>query len=187
MTAHFANSFEAGIELAPGQGQMSFAKGTRIATTRGEVVAETLTTRHRVLSRDAGVQRVARVGAVTVKVQDASQRPVTIRAGALGQNLPQADLTVPPTQQVLVFGEVAAELFGADEVFVEAAALTVLDGVSRADVTEYEVVEVLFAASTAVLANGAWVDAPNAVSATAGDIGGMFPGLAEIGMDLGQP
>ena len=182
MTAHFAKSFEAGIELAPGQGQMSIAKGTRIATTRGEVAAEQLTTRHRVLSRDAGVQRVARVGAVTVKVQDASQRPVTIRAGALGQNLPEADLTVPPTAQVLVFGDVAAEFFGADEVFVEAAALTVLDGVERAEVTEYEVVEVLFAAPTAVIAFGAWVDAPKTDLVKAGDMGGMFPGLAQIGI-----
>lgn len=181
MTAHFAKSFEAGIELAPGQGQMSFAKGTLIATTRGEVAAELLTTRHRVLSRDAGVQRVARVGAVTVKVQDASQRPVTIRAGALGENLPEVDLTVPPTAQVLVFGDVATELFGAEEVFVEAAALTVLDGVSRADVTEYEVVEVLFAAPTAVIANGSWVGAPKA---EAGNMGGMFPGLAQIGVTI---
>ena len=53
-------------------------------------------------------------------------RPIRIRAGTLGNGLPEADLIVSPQHRVLVRSGIARTLFGADEVLVAAKQLLAL-------------------------------------------------------------
>ncbi|QQA44795.1 Hint domain-containing protein [Pelagovum pacificum] len=188
MTAHFAD-FSTDLRVAPTHGQMSFAGGTYIATPRGEVRIEELSAGDRVFTRDSGLQVVRWTGTATVAVTCAEERPVIVRAGALGHNLPENDLILAPFHRVLLSGDVALEMFGDSEVLIEARHLTFLDGIERADVAEVTYHHILFDKHEVVLSNGAWTESfqpaaaePRGVEAACRDaLLALFPALVELG------
>jgi hypothetical protein len=104
-----------------------FTPGTRIRTETGDVAIEDLGTGDRILTRDNGPQEVLwsgnrrMSGARLFAMPD--QRPIRMRAGALGVDRPDADLIVSPEHRVLVTGRAARDLWNEPEVLVRAADL----------------------------------------------------------------
>lgn len=117
----------AGIE---GAGVICFTRGTRIATPFGPVAVEDLRPGDRISTLDDGPQEVlwsghrrmtgARLYAMP------HLRPIRIRAGAMGEDRPDADLIVSPEHRMLVRGAAAMNLFNTPEVLVAAGDL--IDG-----------------------------------------------------------
>ncbi|MBF9043303.1 hemolysin-type calcium-binding protein [Rhodobacterales bacterium HKCCE4037] len=104
-----------------------FTPGTRIRTEDGDIAIEELGQGDRVLTRDNGPQEVLwsghrrMSGARLFAMPD--QRPIRMRAGALGIDRPDGDLIVSPEHRVLVTGRAALDLWGEHEVLVRAADL----------------------------------------------------------------
>lgn len=104
-----------------------FTPGTRIRTEQGDVAIEDLGTGDRILTRDNGPQEVLwsghrrMSGARLFAMPD--QRPIRMRAGALGVDRPDSDLIVSPEHRVLVTGRAAQDLWGEPEVLIRAADL----------------------------------------------------------------
>ena len=116
--------------------------------------------------------------------------PIRIRAGALGEGLPHADLIVSPQHRMLVRSKIALKMFGAMEVLVAAKQLCQIDGIDVAhDLAEVTYVHFLFDAHQIVLANGAESESlftgPEALKsvgpAAAAEIFAIFPELASDG------
>ena len=110
-----------------------FARGTLITTARGEVPVQDLRLGDLVLTADRGFQPLrwlaARQLTAAELAEAPNQRPIRIRAGALGHGLPRRDLTVSPQHRILIRSKVAERMFGSLEVLVAAKHLLALDGV----------------------------------------------------------
>ncbi|KMW56302.1 hypothetical protein AIOL_001254 [Candidatus Rhodobacter oscarellae] len=86
-----------------------FAAGTKIRTTEGEIAVEALTNAHRVITAQGNDEPVKWVGRQTIRRQfqgEAAQNMVRITAGALGDGLPTADLTVTGDHGMVLDGMV---------------------------------------------------------------------------------
>ncbi|SFX56615.1 Hint domain-containing protein [Paracoccus pantotrophus] len=136
-----------------------FTRGTLIECAGGLRPVESLRIGDLVRTLDNGLKplrwiasrRLGRELAATPKL-----RPIRIRAGALGQGVPSADLLVSPQHRILVRSRVAMRLFGCAEVLVAAKQLLMLEGVDIAQ--DLEVVEYFhfaFDRHEVVFANGA--------------------------------
>ncbi len=167
-----------------------FAPGTGIATPRGTVAVETLAPGDRVVTRDNGVQTVRWVGRRDLRagelIASPRLRPVLIRAGALGPNLPERDLMVSPNHRMLLSPAAADVLFAEPEVLVPAKHLVGLAGVQRVCPAGVSYVHVMFDAHEVILADGAWSESFQPGDMSLGGIGhgqreeilGLFPDLA---------
>lgn len=106
-------------------GVICFTPGTRILTDNGPQAVETLRQGDRILTKDDGVQDILWIG--SRKMTGARLyamphlRPIRIRAGALGIDIPDGDLIVSPQHRLLVRGRAAQALFSAPEVLMSAA------------------------------------------------------------------
>ena len=106
-------------------GVICFTPGTRILTDIGPRNVETLHQGDRVLTKDDGAQEILWIG--SRKMSGARLyamphlRPIRIRAGALGIDIPDGDLIVSPQHRLLVRGRAAQALFSAPEVLMAAA------------------------------------------------------------------
>ncbi|MEH6836553.1 MULTISPECIES: Hint domain-containing protein [Falsihalocynthiibacter] len=96
-----------------------FTPGTMILTPTGEVAIETLVAGNRVVTRDHGVQEVRWVGATELPPVhmdlNKNLRPVLIKQGALGKDLPSQDLRVSRQHRILVRDWRAEMMFGSEE------------------------------------------------------------------------
>jgi len=110
-----------------------FTRGTLIATDRGEVPVEELTTSDRAITMDDGYQPIRWIGSRNLSGAELAAnpklRPIRIREGALSPNLPVRDLVVSPQHRVLMRSKVTRRMFQTDEVLVPAKALVALHGV----------------------------------------------------------
>jgi Hint domain len=99
-----------------------FTPGTRLRTLEGEMAIEDLGPGDKVLTRDDGPQEVQWTGQRRMSgarlFAMPAQRPIRIRAGALGLYRPDDDLVVSPEHRVIVTGAAARDLFGQPEVLV---------------------------------------------------------------------
>ena len=106
-------------------GVICFTPGTRILTANGPVLVEALRQGDRVQTKDDGAQQILWIG--SRKMTGARLyamphlRPIRIRAGALGIDIPDGDLVVSPQHRMLVRGRAAQALFNAPEVLMAAA------------------------------------------------------------------
>lgn len=171
-----------------------FAAGTLIQTARGACGVETLRPGDLVLTRDHGVQTVRWAGGAHVSASGLEERPnlrpILIRAGALGANVPARDLLVSPQHRVLVRSRISHRLFRDAEVMVAAKHLVGLPGIAAADpqggVTYYHL---LFDRHEIILSEGCWTESlytgPQALlsltPAARREILGLFPELASGG------
>lgn len=149
-----------GQSLNPNTATICFARGTLIATPSGERRIEDLAADDLVLTRDHGPQPIRWIGAHEVSSRvlrrNEKLRPIRIRAGALGDGLPAADLVVSPQHRVLVRSKVAERMFGAREVLVAAKQLLQVDGIDIAeDLAEVGYYHMLFDRHEIVFSNGA--------------------------------
>ena len=137
-----------------------FTPGTAILTPSGEVAVEDLKVGDKVVTRDNGLQTIRWVGQKELTGRDLiarpKLRPVLIRAGSLGPNLPDRDMMVSPNHRMLLVSEQAQLLFDETEVLVAAKHLVGMDGVQQVDTVGVGYVHFLCDNHEVVLANGAW-------------------------------
>lgn len=139
-----------------------FTPDTAIATPRGEVLVQDLKVGERVLTRDNGISHISWVGHKNVGIDDlqanASLRPVFIKAGALGNGLPERDMQVSPFHRVLVVSELAQLYFEQNEVLVYAKDLTQLPGVDVGPAQNVSYIHFMCDNHEVVLSNGTWTE-----------------------------
>lgn len=109
-----------------------FATGTRILTPLGERLVDDLWPGDQVITADHGPQTLRWIGRRDVDFTDPSNRrarddkPVLIKAGALGDGQPTRDLVVSPQHRMVLSGKGVVNAFGTSEVFAIAKSLTSL-------------------------------------------------------------
>ena len=139
-----------------------FASGTLITTPRGEIAVEALRPGDRLLTRDGGLQELRHVEARPLSRQtlvgQPDNRPVMIRAGALGRALPEQDLCVGMGQGVFVSGDIAFSLVARRVALVSARRLLDLEGVHRVDAIQTDLHTVHFDTHELIIANGIWCE-----------------------------
>ncbi|MEO0913229.1 MAG: Hint domain-containing protein, partial [Pseudomonadota bacterium] len=135
-----------------------FTRGAMIATPEGPRAIETLAAGDLVITRDHGAQPLRWVGSRRVLAEEPALRPVRIRAGALGQGLPERDLVVSRHHGMLVTGWRAALLFDAGEALVAAVDLVNDSTITLEPAGEVEYFHLLFDAHQIVMAEGAWTE-----------------------------
>lgn len=133
-----------------------FLAGTMIATPSGEVPVETLRAGDLVLTRDHGAMPLVWTSQSTVTEAHLdlapNQRPIRIKAGALGGDLPRRDVDVSPQHRVLVSGA------DGDEYLISARHLMMagLPGVALRPVNgDFTLVHVACADHEVIIAEGA--------------------------------
>lgn len=137
-----------------------FARGTRIDTPEGPRAIEDLAIGDPVRTRDHGAQPIRWLGTTRLTAQGLAAaphlRPIRIRAGALGANLPDRDLLVSPQHRILVRSKIAQSMFSTAEVLVAAKQLVLLTGIDVAhDLQEVEYFHLLFERHEIITSNGA--------------------------------
>ncbi len=137
-----------------------FCRGTLIETQFGLRPIESLKTGDLVWTKDRGLQPIRWIGSTRLHPrQIAAQpqlRPIRIRQGALGDNLPSSDLLVSPQHRILLRSAATLRLFGCREILVAAQKLLGLDGVEVAeDLRDVEYFHILFDRHEIVMSNGA--------------------------------
>ncbi|MFG6561513.1 Hint domain-containing protein [Sulfitobacter sp. 1A15299] len=139
-----------------------FTPGTKIATPRGEVPVEALEVGDRVITRDNGIQTIRWVGAREMTGAEfemaAHLKPVLIRKGALGNDLPERDMMVSPNHRVLVANEKTALYFEEREVLVAAKHLTGMEGIDVVEVSGTSYIHVMFDRHEVILSDGTWTE-----------------------------
>ncbi|WP_246175240.1 Hint domain-containing protein [Paracoccus limosus] len=168
-----------------------FRHGTLIRTERGDIAVEHLRVGDRVMTRDNGPQVLRWIGR---KALDGDQlrlfaqlRPVRIRAGALGRDMPRRDLHLSQQHRVLVGSRIAERIFGRNEVLVAAKHLLALPGIERDDSLQpLEYYHLLFDRHEILFSEGAQTESlftgPEALraidAAARAEIVALFPELA---------
>ncbi|SLN40391.1 Hemolysin, chromosomal [Aquimixticola soesokkakensis] len=139
-----------------------FTPGTAIVTPRGEVMVEDLQAGDKVFTRDNGQQEIAWVGEKSLSARDLAAQPdlqpVLIRAGSLGNGLPERDMMVSPQHRVLIASEKAQLFFEESEVLSAAKHLIGLPGIERAHVSETRYIHFMCENHEVVLSNGCWTE-----------------------------
>ncbi len=114
-----------------------FVRGTLIETEFGAIQVEELTEGMRVWTRDNGLQPIRWIGSRVLGPEILGQnnklKPIRIRAGALGVNMPSEDLLVSPQHRILVRSNIAQKMFGTDEVLVAAKQLLQIQGIDTVE------------------------------------------------------
>lgn len=108
-----------------------FLQGTPIQTPRGQVRVENLRPGDLVTTLDHGEQVVRWIGCThptAENIGDISD-PIRVRAGALGNGLPRADIFVSPQHRMFVSSVIAARMFGVPEVLIPAIKLIGIPGI----------------------------------------------------------
>ena len=105
-------------------GVICFASGTTIRTENGPKPVQDLSEDDKLLTKDDGPQEILWIGhrrmsGARLHIMP-HLRPVRIRAGALFEGEPDADLLVSPEHKLLVKGAAAKALFNTPEVLVAA-------------------------------------------------------------------
>ncbi len=139
-----------------------FTPGTAIATPKGERLVEELREGDRIITRDNGIQEIRWVGRkeMTGKslVANPHLKPILIRAGALGNGLPERDMLVSPNHRVLVASDKTQLFFEENEVLAAAKHLVGSEGIHAVDVMGTAYIHFMFDRHEVVLSNGAWTE-----------------------------
>ncbi|WP_378949001.1 Hint domain-containing protein [Paracoccus sp. R86501] len=140
-------------------GVVCFARGSLIDTPSGQVAIEDLQAGDLVRTMDRGFQELRWIGSRQLDAIDLRQHPrllpIRIKAGALGEGLPEKDLIVSPQHRMLVRSAIAKRMFGTHEVLIPANKLLILDGIDIDEAaTSVEYFHMLFDQHEIVFANG---------------------------------
>ncbi|WP_103333614.1 Hint domain-containing protein [Pseudotabrizicola formosa] len=139
-----------------------FTPGTLIATPKGEIAVENLRVGDKVITRDNGIQDIRWMGAKQMGWHDFAAnphlRPVMVKAGSLGNGLPERDMMLSPNHRVLVANDRTALYFDEHEVLVAAKHLVGGKGIQQVDSVGTTYVHFMFDQHEVVLSNGAWTE-----------------------------
>lgn len=143
-----------------GQDCPCFTPGTMIATGTGEVPIETLRVGDKVITRDNGLQEILWIGRRSFSGRDLARNrhlsPILIKAGALGDGLPERDMRLSPNHRVLVSSDQTALYFEEREVLASAKHLVNHRGVYLVESLGVAYIHLLFDGHQVVLSNGCW-------------------------------
>ncbi|SHI49590.1 Ca2+-binding protein, RTX toxin-related [Shimia gijangensis] len=168
-----------------------FTPGTTVLTPTGEVLVENLKIGDKVVTRDNGLQTIRWTGNKKLSGTDLlarpKLRPVMIRKGSLGSNLPERDMMVSPNHRMLLVSQQAQLLFEETEVLIAAKHMTHMPGVQQVKTSGVEYVHFLCDNHEVVLANGTWSESFQPGEYSLGSIGAeqrneiydLFPELKE--------
>ena len=133
-------------------GVVCYAAGTRILTPFGEVALETLAVGDEVITCDRGakpIRWIRRTRHTWSKAPD-KDKPICIKAGALGAGLPLRDLVVSPQHRILI-----PDIDAPEGVLVPAKAMTGLKGVRQMKGRrQVDYIHLLFDRHEVILAEG---------------------------------
>lgn len=137
-----------------------FTSGTMIETADGLRAVEDIAVGDLVQTADHGLQKLRWTGRRELGAEELSSmpnlRPIRIRAGALGRQMPAHDLIVSPQHRILVRSRIAQRLFDANEVLVAAKQLLAIDGIEIAeDVEDVVYIHLMFDRHEVIYSNGA--------------------------------
>jgi len=137
-----------------------FAGHTKIAVATGWSEAKDIQVGDLVKTADNGFQKVVWCRSRHLDRDTLADypnlRPIRIKAGALGQGLPNNDLLVSPQHRILVSSKIIQRVCGTDQVLVAAKHLTAIDGIDVAeDVDEITFVHFLCENHELVYSEGA--------------------------------
>ncbi|QNR64898.1 Hint domain-containing protein [Rhodobacter capsulatus] len=139
-----------------------FTPGTLIATPKGERLVEELREGDKILTRDNGIQEIRWIGRTDLTraqlMATPHLKPVLIRAGSLGNGLPERDMLVSPNHRMLVANERTALYFEEHEVLVAAKHLVDNRGVKPVETLGTSYIHFMFDRHEVVLGNGAWTE-----------------------------
>ena len=139
-----------------------FTPGTMIATPKGEVPVESLRVGDRVITRDNGIQEIRWLGAKEMGWHDFAAnphlKPVMVRAGSLGNGLPERDMMLSPNHRLLVANDRTALYFDEHEVLVAAKHLVGGQGIRQVDSIGTTYIHFMCDQHEVVLSNGAWTE-----------------------------
>lgn len=163
----------------------SFAFGTYVSVPTGNRRVELLRVGDEVLTRDAGYQALRWVGHSTLDWETLRHsphlRPILIRRGALGEDLPTRDMQVSPNHRLWVRKDSTLLDADAPEVLVAAKHLVNHRGIYEVDALGVTYVRLMFDRQQTVCINGVWAESfqpglPNA-NAQKTELLELFPGL----------
>ncbi len=137
-----------------------FTPGTKIRTENGDRLVETLRVGDRIVTRDNGFQEIRWIGnkyldGTTLRALP-KLRPVFIRKGALGDDLPKRDMLLSPNHRMLICNSKTALYLGENEVFVAAKHLIHNNGIKRMNVPAVNYIHFMFDCHEVVMSNGCW-------------------------------
>jgi hypothetical protein len=139
-----------------------FTPGTMIATPRGEVPVEYLRAGDKVITRDNGLQEIRWTGSKAMNWADLAanphMKPVLVKAGSLGNDLPERDMIVSPNHRLLVANDRTTLYFDEHEVLVAAKHLAGSKGMHSVDTAGVTYIHFMFDRHEVVLSNGAWTE-----------------------------
>ncbi|MFT5742417.1 MAG: hypothetical protein ACI86S_000476 [Paracoccaceae bacterium] len=139
-----------------------FTPGTTIATPQGERLVEELRIGDRIITRDNGVQEIRWVGRKEISgkalVANPHLKPILLRAGSLGNGLPERDMLVSPNHRMLVASEKTQLYFEEREVLASAKHLVGSDGIHAVDMIGTAYIHFMFERHEVVLSNGTWTE-----------------------------
>jgi hypothetical protein len=128
-----------------------------------------------VITRDNGIQQIRWVGKRALNRAELAAaphlRPVLIRAGSLGNGLPERDTLVSPNHRMLVTNDRTALFFEEHEVLVAAKHLVDNKGILPVEVLGTSYLHFMFDRHEVVLANGAWTESFQPGDQTLGGMG----------------
>ncbi|MEB8388071.1 Hint domain-containing protein [Rhodobacteraceae bacterium KMM 6894] len=141
-------------------GAVCFAAGTLITTPAGPRAVETLCAGMEVQTMDAGAQPLLWVGKQRIAPKEIAEnirlRPVVIKAGALGQDLPTRELRVSRQHRMLISGPIVQDIFGAPDILVPAIRLVGTPGITLGEAPQgIDYFHVLLADHHILFADGA--------------------------------
>ena len=152
-----------------------FTPGSRIATPRGEVPGEALQPGDKILTRDNGIQEIRWIGSRMLNHAELRRapnlRPVLIKAGSLGNGLPERDMLVSPQHRMLVGNDRTQLYFEESEVLVAAKHLIDHKGIRYMDTIRTTYIHFMFDRHEVVLADGAWTESFQPGDQTLGGMG----------------
>ena len=139
-----------------------FTPGTLIATDSGARPVEDLTVGDKIRTRDNGYQEIRWIGARWLNGLQLTDyphlKPVLIRRGALGDDLPDRDMRLSPNHRVLVASDRTALYFEEREVLCAAKHLINNRGVYEVSTTGTTYIHIMFGRHEVVLSDGAWTE-----------------------------
>jgi hypothetical protein len=113
--------------------------GTTVLTKEGELPVELLSPGDRVITRDAGFATLK-----SIKIVQGIDNAVRFKAGSLGHNKPETDMTLPAGQTILVRDWRAPAMFNASQSLATASQLVDGEFVTDAGVQEMTLVHLTF-------------------------------------------
>lgn len=181
------------VANAPYSSVACFCAGTLIDTADGPKPIERLQIGEMIVTKDNGPQPVRWIGSTELPAsalqKNPNLRPIIIRQGALGINMPKTNLAVSPQHRILVKSRIAERMFGKPEVLVAAKQLCAVDGIDPAtDCDNVTYFHMMFDQHEIVTSNGAMTESlfagPQAINALPAaamcEIYSLFPDLKDL-------